>query len=120
MKEKLLFYSSYGEQKKGLSIMVAIFTEGQAEAVVTDSSYCWKKNSVKIEDGYLKSTGMVTHTRIPLKHVDTVVYSYNPKKPAIVPVLKIIGKGAVLCEMEISAEHIEAVQDWVLHVIEHS
>ncbi len=98
--------------------MVTLFTEDQVEAVVTDSSYCWKKNSVKVEDGYLKSTGMITNTRIPLIHVDTVVYSYNPKKPAIVPVLKIIGKGAVLCEMEISAEHIEAVQDWILNAIE--
>ncbi|OXS80013.1 hypothetical protein [Domibacillus enclensis] len=98
--------------------MMTIFTDGQAEAEITESSYCWKKNSVKVEDGYLKSTGMVTHTRIPLKHIDTVVYSYNPKKPAIVPVLKIIGKGTVLCEMEISAEHIEAVQDWMLNVIE--
>ena len=100
--------------------MVPILTENQNEAVVTDLSYCWKKNSLKVEEGYLKSTGMVTNTRIPLKHVDTVVYSYNPKKPAIVPVLKIIGKGAVLCEMEISAEHIEAVQDWILQAIENS
>ncbi|OES45607.1 hypothetical protein [Domibacillus iocasae] len=100
--------------------MAAIFTESQAAAVVTELSYCWKKNSVKIEDGYLKSTGMITNTRIPLKHLDTVVYSYNPKKPAIVPVLKMIGRGAVLCEMEISAEHIEAVQDWMLRAIENA
>jgi len=99
---------------------MAIFTDEQAQAVVTESSYSWKKNCVKVEDGYLKSTGMVTNTRIPIKHVDTVVYSYNPKKPAIVPVLKIIGKGTVLCEMEISTEHIEAVQDWILHVVDNS
>lgn len=100
--------------------MMAIFTGEPAEAVITDCSYCWKKNTVKVEDGYLKSTGMITNTRIPLIHVDTVVYSYNPKKPAIVPVLKIIGKGAVLCEMEVSAEHIEAVQDWILNAIKQS
>ncbi|WP_046176146.1 hypothetical protein [Domibacillus indicus] len=99
---------------------MAIFTESQEEAVITETSYCWKKNSIKIENGYLKSTGMVTNTRIPINHVDTIVYSYNPKKPAIVPVLKIIGRGAVLCEMEISAEHIEGVQDWLLRVIGHS
>ncbi|OMP66931.1 hypothetical protein [Domibacillus epiphyticus] len=99
---------------------MVIFTEEQTEAVVTETSYCWKKNIVKVEDGYLKSTGMITNTRIPIVHIDTVVYSYNPKKPAIVPILKIIGKGTVLCEMEISAEHIEAVQDWILRVIDQS
>ncbi|OLN21591.1 hypothetical protein BTO30_14000 [Domibacillus antri] len=99
---------------------MVIISDEQAEAVVTATSYCWKKNIVKVEEGYLKSTGMITNTRIPIVHIDTVVYSYNPKKPAIVPVLKIIGKGAVLCEMEISAEHIEPVQDWILRVMDQT
>ncbi|OZI12871.1 hypothetical protein CD798_06110 [Bacillaceae bacterium SAOS 7] len=99
---------------------MAIFTDEEKalECTVTDTECLWKKNVIKIENGYLVSKGLVTNVRIPLHHVDTVVYSMNPKKPALVPGLKIVGKGVILAEMDISAEYIETVQDWLLQVIE--
>lgn len=87
------------------------------ECTATDTEYCWKKNVIKVDKGFLISKGLVTNVRIPIHHIDTVVYSMNPKKPAIVPGLKIIGKGTVLAELDISGEYIESVQDWLLQVI---
>ena len=89
-----------------------------AECTATDTEYCWKKNIIKVEKGFLISKGPVTNVRVPIHHIDTVVYSMNPKKPAIVPGLKIIGKGTVLAELDISGEYIESVQDWLLQVID--
>lgn len=91
--------------------------ETVAECTATDTEFCWKKNVIKVDRGFLVSKGPVTNVRIPIGHIDTVVYSMNPKKPAIVPGLKIVGKGAVLAELDISGEYIESVQDWLLHVI---
>ncbi|MEK4029515.1 MULTISPECIES: hypothetical protein [Bacillaceae] len=88
------------------------------ECTTTDTEYRWKKNVIKVDKGFLISKGIVTNVRIPIHHIDTVVYSMNPKKPALVPGLKIIGKGTVLAELDISGEYIESVQDWLLQVIE--
>ncbi|MBM7649199.1 hypothetical protein JOC78_002152 [Bacillus ectoiniformans] len=100
---------------------MAIVTDNESfelDCTVTDQEYLWKKNCIKAENNYLVSKGLITNVRIPIKHIDTVVYSMNPKKPAIVPVLKIIGQGTVLAEMDIPAIYIESVQDWLLQVIE--
>jgi len=101
---------------------MAIFADEEAalECTVTATQYCWKKNVIKVENGYLISKGLITNVRIPLQHIDTVVYSMNPKKPALVPGLKIIGKGVILAEMDISAEYIERIQDWLLQVIDQN
>ncbi|KIL74526.1 hypothetical protein [Bacillus badius] len=88
------------------------------ECTATATEYCWKKNVIKVDNGFLISKGPITNVRIPVQHIETVVYSMNPKKPALVPGLKIIGKGTVLAELDISAEYIESVQDWLLQVIE--
>lgn len=97
-----------------------IFTDEEAyelECTVTATEYAWKKNSIKVEHGYLISKGMITNVRIPLQHIDTVVYCMNPKKPALVPSLKIVGKGVILAELEIAPNYVESVQDWLLQAI---
>ncbi|KAB7704225.1 hypothetical protein F9802_18205 [Bacillus aerolatus] len=99
---------------------MAVFMDGDTaiECTATDTEYCWKKNVIKVDKGFLISKGLITNVRIPIHHIDTVVYSLNPKKPAIMPGLKIIGKGVVLAEMDITGEYIESVQDWLLRVID--
>ncbi|WP_100331087.1 hypothetical protein [Bacillus xiapuensis] len=98
---------------------MVIYTDAEAaaECTVTATECRWKKNSIKVEKGYLISKGLITNVRIPLQHIDTAVYSMNPKKPALMPALKIIGKGVILAEMDVSAEYVEIVQDWLLQAI---
>ncbi|MFK2827003.1 hypothetical protein QYG89_15225 [Bacillus sp. B190/17] len=92
--------------------------DAAVECTATDTEYCWKKNMIKVENGFLISKGPITNVRIPIHHIDTVVYSMNPMKPTIMPGLRIIGRGATLAEMDIPGEYIESVQDWLLRVID--
>lgn len=97
---------------------MVVFTEEKEAAIVTEQSFSWKKNCLEVQHGWLKSTGMITNARIKVAHIDTVVYVSNPKKPAIPPLLRIIGKGTVLCEMDIAPDYMEDVQDWLMDVID--
>ena len=43
----------------------------------TDTEFSWNKNKIVIEDGYLRSEGLINTSRIPMKHIDTVTYSFE-------------------------------------------
>ncbi|MGY3314657.1 hypothetical protein ACV242_003153 [Peribacillus simplex] len=87
---------------------------GKETSTVTDKEYVWKKNEIKIENGYLVSKGIINNIRVPLNAIETAVWSINPTKPTIAPTLKIIGKGVVLAEMAVGIDIINDIQDWIL------
>ncbi|MCM3454091.1 hypothetical protein M3685_09085 [Heyndrickxia oleronia] len=78
----------------------------------TDIEFSWNKNKIVIEDGYLRSEGLINTSRIPMKHIDTVTYSFEGIK--IGPELKIIGQGTVLGTLKVGADLINEIQDWIL------
>lgn len=80
----------------------------------TNTEFFWKKNRIIVENGYLTSCGVINNIRVPLNAIETVVWSINPAKPTISPALKIIGKGIVLAEIQVSVDVINDVQDWIL------
>ena len=81
----------------------------------TDTEYSWKQNKISIENGYLKSAGLINTVRIPLHHIDTVTYSIEGIK--IAQELKIIGKGTVLGTLKVGLDLIDEIQDWILNKI---
>ncbi|MCM3675030.1 hypothetical protein M3699_14325 [Peribacillus simplex] len=87
---------------------------GKETLTVTDKEYSWKKNEIKIENGYLVSKGIINNIRVPLSAIETAVWSINPTKPTIVPTLKIIGRGVVLAELAVGIDIINDIQDWIL------
>ncbi|GIN87650.1 hypothetical protein J6TS2_40360 [Heyndrickxia sporothermodurans] len=80
----------------------------------TNTEFFWKKNRLIVENGYLTSSGVINNIRVPLRAIETVVWSINPAKPTISPSLKIIGKGIVLAEIQVGIDIINDVQDWIL------
>jgi len=92
---------------------VGLFS-GKDTLNVTSTAYSWKKNEIKIEDGYLISKGIITNIRVPIEAIETVVWSMNPAKPTLAPSLKIIGKGVVLVELAVGIDLINEIQDWIL------
>ncbi|MBT2605629.1 hypothetical protein J7E55_21855 [Bacillus sp. ISL-53] len=87
---------------------------GKETLTVTDTEYSWKKNEIKIIEGYLVSKGVINNIRVPLNAIETAVWSLNPTKPTITPTLKIIGKGVVLAELAVGIDIINDIQDWIL------
>lgn len=87
---------------------------GKNTLTATETEYSWKKNKIKIENGYLTSSGVINTIRVPLNAIETVVWSMNPAKATIIPTLKIIGKGVVLAEIQVGIDIINDIQDWIL------
>lgn len=87
---------------------------GKDTLTVTDTEYSWKKNEIKIVDGYLTSKGIINNIRVPIADIETAVWSINPTKPTLAPTLKIIGRGVVLAELAVGIDIISDIQDWIL------
>ncbi|MDX5474609.1 MAG: hypothetical protein LPK00_03645 [Bacillaceae bacterium] len=83
--------------------------------IVNDQEFSWNKNKVSLtEDGYLVSEGVININRIPIRHIETVVYSVNVTKEIAVPEIQLIGKGVVLGTLKVGNETKDELQDWLL------
>ena len=83
--------------------------------IVNDQEFSWNKNRVSLtEDGYLVSEGVININRIPIRHIETVVYSVNVTKEIAVPEIQLIGKGVVLGTLKVGNETKDELQDWLL------
>lgn len=85
---------------------------------ITDDAIKWKQNEIKIENGYIVSSGLINIVRIPLRHVETITISSEGIKEAIIPELNIIGKGTVLGKLKVGGDIKDEIQDWLLQKIE--
>lgn len=83
--------------------------------IVNDQEFSWNKNKVSLtEGGYLVSEGVININRIPIRHIETVVYSVNVTKEIAVPEIQLIGKGVVLGTLKVGNETKDELQDWLL------
>ena len=83
--------------------------------IVNDQEFSWNKNKVSLtEDGYLVSEGVININRIPIRHIETVVYSVNVTKEIAVPEIQLIGRGVVLGTLKVGNETKDELQDWLL------
>ncbi|WP_096155376.1 MULTISPECIES: hypothetical protein [Bacillus] len=83
--------------------------------IINDNEFSWNKNKVELtEDGYLVSEGVININRIPIRHIETVVYSVNITKEVAVPEIQLIGKGVVLGTLKIGNDTKDDLQDWLL------
>jgi hypothetical protein len=109
-------------------LILKYFTQGEVEMslfgskaegkTVTDTEFSWKKNNIRIINGYLKSEGLINMVRIPIKHIETVTYVINTTKPSISVELRIIGKGTILGTLEVGIDLKDEIQDWLLEKLE--
>ncbi|MGY3716163.1 hypothetical protein ACWE42_11650 [Sutcliffiella cohnii] len=94
-------------------------SKNSKKKIVSEKEYAWNKNKIELtDDGYLLSDGIININRIPIRHIETIVYSVNITKEVAVPELQIIGKGVVLGTIKVGHDEKDELQDWLLDRLE--
>ncbi|EOO65512.1 hypothetical protein ACQVPJ_26240 [Bacillus mycoides] len=81
---------------------------------ITDNEFTWKKNTIKITDMYVESSGLINIVRIPKKHIETVTYQIKTTKPSMSVDINLIGKGVVLGTIDVGIDLKDEIQDWLM------